>query len=339
MLLRRVHEIRTLSQAIDSFQRSNGNLAVKLRGQLEVGADSFAEILAHPLTTSEKLASQLGSNVDETFQELNHPGSRQPAEPRAQGAPIDANDPILASHKRSVAGQLDLDVYSSNPRVQSFLNEVAYARSHGRAAAGTVSVALGQPVVQPVSGGAIKAATRSAVTRNSIPELRERNARKLSAMSIGDPLVDAFLDHRHLTPTHQTAIVEYLSFVGKVTNRSAMLEAALNARNETEAAGAVESARLLGLYHQLRRPLTQLLGAGHLVVARATDRTMIVVLPFDALYWNKATAEVFGALIAHAKSAGYRHTELALTGMITPLAREKLEAAGFVILDRFGLRS
>lgn len=339
MLLRRVHEIRTLSQAIDDFQRSNRRLAVKLRGQLEVGADSFVQILAHPLDTSEKLASQLGANVDETFQALQHSGPQAPADSQAKGAPIDANDPILGSYKRSVAGQLDLDVYSSNPRVQSFLNEVSFARSHGRATAGTMSVGLGQPLVRPVDGGAVKAATRSAVTRNSVAELRERNGRKLRSMGIDEPLVDAFLGHRRLTPTHQTAITEYLDFVADAGNRGALLEAALRSRSETEAAGAVESGRLLALYHQLRRPLTELLAAAHLVVARAADRTMVVVLPFDVLYWNKATADVFNALATHVDSAGYRNAALVLTGEITPLAREKLESAGFAVFERFGLRS
>jgi hypothetical protein len=338
MLLQRIHEIRTLSQAIDNFNRSNKQLAIKLRGQLKVGADSFVQIIGRPLRTSGKLANQLGANVDETFKELNQQSSADPRQANSRSALINPTDPILAAHKRSIANQLDLDVYSTNPRVQSFLDEVATARGGGKATAGTLSVGLGKPLQKAVAGGAVDAATRSAVARNSAADLQQRNARKLSEMNIGDPLIDAFLGHPQLSPRRQTEIIEYLSFIGNISNRSALLQAALSARDETQAAGYVETARLLSLYHENQRRLSGLLAADHLLVARASDRTMVVVLPFDVVYWNARTAQVFGTLAEHAKASGYQHSELVVAGLVTPVARRQIEVAGFKVFDRFGLQ-
>lgn len=337
MLLTRVHEIRTLTQAIDNFQRNNQQLAVKLRGQLQVGADSFVQILGSPFRTSRQLANQFGDNVDQTFSELNRRGPRSGDASRLPPQQISASDPILASHKRSIANQLDLDVYSTNPRVQSFLDEVAFARSHGNATAGTLSVGLGRPVRQPVAGGSVDAAIRSAVARNTPNELRIRNAGQLGRLGIGDPLIDALLSHPSYTPRHQTELAEHLAYLAGINNPGALLQAAVNARNETDAASYVETARLFATYHDRRRPLTGLLAASHLVVGQATDSTMVVFLPFDVLFWNESTASVFSAMREHAQRAGYATSEVVLTGIATNTVKSELENLGFVVLERFGL--
>ena len=52
MVALRVHEIGTLAQAIDHFQRANEQLATELRGVMRVGADSWVDILTSPLKTA-----------------------------------------------------------------------------------------------------------------------------------------------------------------------------------------------------------------------------------------------------------------------------------------------
>ena len=136
-------------------------------------------------------------------------------------------------------------------------------------------------------------------------------------MGVGDPLIDAFLDHPHLTPRHQTDVVEYLRFMGGISNRGALLQAAMTARSETDAAGYVETSRLLGLYHETREPLTGLLAASHLVLAQSSSRTLVVVLPFDVVYWDDRTADVFSKLAGHASGAGYQRAVVILTGIVS----------------------
>ena len=344
MVINRVHEISTLAQAIDHFTRSNAKLAVKLRGQLQVGGDSIVSILARPLQTSSKLASQLTKKVNQTFEEFNDPrlGNQRGVENAPNANPytrLVPGDPVMAAHKRSIASALNLDAYSTNPRVQSFLNEVANARSRGNYQAGTISIALGRDTQRRVANGAVRARAKGALARMDVSALQEHNAATLAGLDIGDPLIFAFLGHSDFSPRHKTEISEYLAHLANVTERGALLEAALSARSEEHAAGYVETGRLLGLYHEHQRPLNSLVAAGHIVVARAQGQAMVVVLPFDLLYWDARTQAVFQALAEHAGRAGYTRRDVVLTGIATAAVRTQLKASGFTLLERFGFRS
>ena len=115
----RVHEAVTLSQAIEQFRQDNRRLADGERGQIRVRGDSIADIVTSPLSTSAEVVGQFGRNVGQTFDELGQFPGRQ--DTRSAVSDTHAADPILASYRRSVAGQLNLDVYSTNPSVQRFL--------------------------------------------------------------------------------------------------------------------------------------------------------------------------------------------------------------------------
>ena len=339
LFLTRIHEIRTLDQAISSFEQNNRDVAVQLRGDLEIQGDSAVDILFRPVSATGELAKQLGSQVGQTVDEIR----------RTAGAPnVDLampyhaampDDPVLASHKRSVANQLGLDVYSSNPRIQSFLNTVAVARSGGSFRASNLAVTVARLPVRQVAGGKVHAASRAAVTRDSIPELKARNSKRLAALGIDQSLAASFGNHPNLSPWHKTAIIEYLAFLDSVGNRGALLRAALKTQSEEQALGYVETGRMLGLYHESSRPIQSLLLASHLVMARTRNEVLAIVLPFDVLYWDRATAKVFDSLQKHARSSGYRGTELLLTGIATPKARASLKAAGVTVYEKFAIRS
>ncbi|MEE9267139.1 MAG: hypothetical protein V3V86_10465, partial [Gammaproteobacteria bacterium] len=139
MVILRIHEIRTLAQAVDAFQRENLKLAAELREVMRRGGGSGVDILTSPLDTgSADISRYVNNNVGQSIEEL-----RKRSDPKGQRAlgsdgksGLERNmyeswlpeDPILAAHKRAVALQLDLDIYSSNTRVQAFLDTLARAR-------------------------------------------------------------------------------------------------------------------------------------------------------------------------------------------------------------------
>lgn len=336
----RVGEISTLAQAIDDYQRSNEQLALELRGILQVGADNWTDILTSPLQTVGSMANQAAGNVGQTFTELGEVVEGTVPNP-AIGAGVDVYssvipaDPVLASHKRNVASQLKLDLYSTNPRVQQFLNTLARARSGGNRTAGIIAVSLPRPAVRQVAGGRLENDARMAITRMTPPELYRHNEQRLLSLGVEEELVAAFLTHPRLSPTHKTTIVEHLVFLGRPGGAGAALVAATDTANEVEALAHVQTLRMLGLYHENERPLRRLVSGGHVLLAVTADDGLVVVLPFDVLFWDRPTEEIFTAVGSFADVAGFGERTVLVDGMTTPRAREEFVRLGFDLRARY----
>ena len=334
----RIQEIRTLAQAVDHYNRSNQRLAERLRGQLTVGADSVVQILTSPISTTTQVVDQFTSNVGQTFQEFGDFRPREQAGGKKKPTiyeQFEPGDPVLASHKRNVASQLDLDVYSSNPRVQDFLDTLAKARGSGQQSAGIVTVSLPDDGRIRVAGGRVEAEIRAAMTHNTINQLYRRNFDALSRAGVPAEVADEFLSHPMLSPRHKTAITEHLVNLDGVGSRGALPQAALNAGSEKEAVGYVQVARLLSSYQERIGGLKQLVAAGHVVLAISGEAALLVVLPYDVLYWNESTAKTFSDLARFADDKGYRRREILSAGLFSERARERFQGLGFELKERY----
>ena len=338
MVAVRVHEIRTLAQAVDEFRRNNQQLAESLRGKLEVGADSFVDILTSPLSTSSQIVKQFRFNVAKTFEELRE-GSLETAgesvEERTIYHGFEPGDPILASHKRNVASQLDLDFYSSNPRVQEFLDTVAAARGAGRVSAGVVTISLPRDQEFRPAGGRVDASVRTAMTHNTINQLYARNFDRLVSSGVPEALANAFLSHPVLSPSHKTILTEQVAYLDGVENRGALLRAALSAASEEEALSFEQIGKLLFAYRERSGALRSIVAAGHMVLAITGDGAIAVMLPLDVLYWNRETREVFSGLQAFARSKGFKRHVVISSSIITESAKRGLYALGFELEERY----
>ena len=341
MVALRVHEIRTLAQAVNEFQRDNQKLAETLRGQLTVGADSFVDILTSPLSTTSQLVSQFGSKVAQTFDEFGRP-SPDVDEQTTGGKTIYHSfvpgDPTLAAHKRNVASQLNLDFYSSNPRVQDFLDTLAAARSAGQQRAGVVTISLPQDQEIRVANGRVEAAARAAMTHNTINQLYARNFEQLVSSAVDEDLANAFLSHPVLSPWHKTMLTERVAFLDGVENRGALLRAALSTRSEQEAIAYLQVGKMVDAYQELSGSLRSLASAGHIVLATTRDGTILVMLPFDILYWNRETEQIFSGLEKFARDKGFKKHAVISSGIITDSARLGLVGLDFDLQERFLLR-
>lgn len=341
MVALRVHEIRTLAQAVDEFQRSNEKLAETLRGQLAVGADSFVEILASPLGTSAQIVSQFRINVAQTFEELRNGPPKEYERKSAQESfysQFEPGDPVLAAHKRNAASQLDLDVYSSNLKVQEFLETVAAARGAGQQSAGVVTISLPRDHEARTGRGQVEAAVRAAMTHNTINQLYARNFQRLASAGIDKDLADAFLSHPVLSPWHKTMLTEQTVFLDGVANRGALLRASQTARSEEEALAYVQVAKMLSTYNERFGALRGLVGAGHIVLATTRDGAILALLPFDLVYWNRETERVFSGLAEFAQEKAFERHAVISSGIVTDLARQKLAGLDFELEERFLLR-
>jgi hypothetical protein len=190
MAILRIHEIRTLAQAVHSYQRENQRLAEELRGIIQVGSSASVNVLASPLDSGGARSGQfVNNNVGQAIQDAQRSNvTRGPASEVAQGAGRSAyenwipGDPILAAHKKAVAAHLDLDVYSTNTRVQAFLDTLARARGGGNRGAGMATVSLPNDPEIKVDRGRVEFQVRTLVSRMTVRELYVHNQEALAGV-------------------------------------------------------------------------------------------------------------------------------------------------------------
>ncbi len=348
MALLRIHEIRTLAQATDAFQRDNRQLAAALRNIVYTGNNAAVDILTSPLDSGGSVTRNFqNNNLGQTIEDLGkRPATAAPGQGGPNGPGSAENmyeswlpgDPILASHKRTIASHLDLDIYSSNTRVQAFLNILARARGGGNRNAGMVQVAIPNKPEIVVDRGKIQFAVRTAISRKTVRELYIQNEAALQAMGIAPDLYHAFLSHRAFSPRHKTEITAYLAYMDGVANRGALLRAALRANNEVSALGYTRMARMLAYYHENTERLKGLVSGGKVLMAITSGNNMALVAPFDLLWWNSDTDRVFTSLATFANENNFGVRELLLVGITSDTTRMQLERRKFVVREKYLLR-
>ena len=348
MAILRIHEIRTLAQAMDAFARDNVRLAAALRSVVYSQNNAAVDILTSPLDSGGSVTRNFqNNNVGRAVEELGkRPASQSPGQGGPNGSGDQGNmyeswlpsDPILASHKRAIASHLDLDIFSSNTRVQSFLDILARARGGGNRNAGMVQVAIPYKPEIVVDRGKIQFAVRTAIARKGVRELYIQNETALQGMGIEPDLYHAFLSHRAFSPRHKTEITAYLEFMDGVANRGALLRAALGATDEVSALGYTRMARMLAYYHENTERLQGLVSGGKVLMATTAGDNMALVLPFDLVWWNSETDRVFSSLATFADQNSFALRELLLVGITSDTTRMQLERRKFVVREKYLLR-
>ena len=326
----RVEEIKILGEAIAQFEKDKDTLD-ELPGQLRVSADSAMEIITNPLGTATNAAGQLARNINDTL-------SGVPVEmeiERQYGYDRNAAlDPSTLMHKRNIASQWRLDVYSTNPKVQEFLNAVARARSSGRISSGTPALITASKRDRNAVDQEMEVRLSGLLKNKSPEELHEINGRLLKNMLMPVNLIDRFLQMAAYTPSQQTRITHYLDKLQGVFNRADFLEAATRVNSEQSALAMQESTMMLVRY-QGHYGEIQKIHAGELLQAVTKDNRVISFMPVDIIYWSESTADTFNGELARARASGYAGWELITTGILTEEARKELGVRDFVIKERF----
>ena len=259
MLEIRIREFLTLSQALARYAQRNSQLAGEIRGRLRIGHDARVKLLSPRLGSGSNLSSQLTAN--DTIIAARGVGRSPrvlPKQPKVGG-----EGPVYELHRRSVAYQLHLDPYSTNPQVQRFLATVANARSRGRFSAGSgLVLSLPKAASRGVDGGRIDTEVSSLLRHLELEELDSGLAQELTAMGVSAALTGEFLNHRHYSPRLKASIAAHLDYVGGVAGRDAVISAAMGARSEAEALSFEQLARMLALYHERVAPFQRLISGG-----------------------------------------------------------------------------
>jgi len=236
--------------------------------------------------------------------------------------------------KRALAARLGVDSHTRSPVLQRELNRVAVAEFAGGFPQGRVP--KGEPGERGVERPFVDDDTRLAMLlgRDSPEDLARWNRIELAVLGISPELAAQALAQPWLTERHRTILVASLTALDGVQNRAALVEAALNARSETDALVYQRIAELLRGIHERVAPIERLATDGRFVRAYLAGGVRITPVEVDELFWTRPTAQLVDAGAGPDPSgAALSRREVWLTGTASPKARAELESRGFVVVE------
>ncbi|MCG8378706.1 MAG: hypothetical protein MI865_04425 [Proteobacteria bacterium] len=322
LLKKRVSEIVIVSQAIDQYEKQNSELSGELRSELHVSGNSAVDIITSPFKTATNLAGQLTDNLDATFAGED-PYLRDRSNDYSLREP---QDPTTAAHKRNAAFQLGLDMYSSNSKVQSFLNAVANARAAGRVTAG---VGLNNSFNNPLKKNKLDLEIGYLLKTNSSEDLEYHNIQKLIELGISRKLIRSFIDHPVLSPTNKITIVFYLSRLDKVNRLDSFIRFVLTAKNEVMALTFQQLSKVLWYYHTNNEKISSFnMYRGQPAILTAS-RHLVIFEDADLLIWSEDKEKQYAAFAQHAQKAGYNGWEIVSLGSLSAMSSMQLGELNF----------
>jgi len=310
----RVHEVKTLAGVIDGNRGSE--FFKGLGGRLKQTVTMPVKLVKDPVGTVKGAGKGLAKKVKRIGGLFKSREKSEQEDPGLKAA-------VIGEQKRKLAAELHLDPYSTNPKVQEFLDEVARARSGGSLVWDAALFAIPGGAGIAVSAADFSGGAPALLRDNNPTELYAINQKKLEAMGIEARLVGQFLNEKGLSPRHKTVITEALERMDGVDDRGAVLRSCLATENEAEA-----------LFHEARG---KLLAAAHAEskLARFEGPTMpvaytlagshLLVLPMDYVYWSEGIEAIADGL------KGLTALRIRLTGRPSARARKELSARGLKI--------
>jgi len=330
LLRERAREIIILGNAISHTGNAQGAMSGRVGDQLELRSEHALDIIKQPVKSATDLAGQVASSLNETL-------GGQGAEIKRQliYGGSEASDPVLALHKRNVAGQWTLDVYSTNSRVQDFLDSVARARSAGNISAGTP--ALNRLPVKPlkVADTALEMDISRLLKARSAADLNEINRHMLVGLHIDTDVLTGFLQQPALSPRHKTRICQYLNKLTGVSDLSAFLATVNRTSNESQALASEELAMMVTNYQKTGKKLREFLPEKFGIDALTVDNQLVHFVVQDIIYWDETTEEFYDALLNRATAAGISQVQVISSGFVTPEAKQQLQKRQFSLQDRY----
>lgn len=329
LLRERVREIIILGNAGSLTGSAKTGTQGRVGDQLEIRSEHALDILKQPVKSATELAGQVANGLNET---LGGQGRQAKRELIYGGS--ESSDPVTALHKRNAAGQWQLDVYSTNPRVQEFLDAVARERSSGNISAGTP--ALNRLPVKPlkVADAAQEMEITHLLKARSAAELNDLNQHILDGLNIDKDRRTGFLQQPVLSPRHKTRISEYLNQLADVDNLSAFFDTTNRAGNENEALACEELAMMLVKYHQGGHRLRKLLPSNTGIDALTTDNRLVHFVVQDMTYWDEITGQYYDDFVTRAKDDGITGMQVVTSGLVTQEARNQLRKLQIDLQDR-----
>jgi hypothetical protein len=243
----------------------------------------------------------------------------------------------MSSYKRDYARQLGVDPYCSNPVLQKQLDSVAWAAAAGNLTVSAATMASGSAVVAALSYARNMSQAVDIVAADPPAQLMIRNRAALDQMGIDPGLEQEFLGQREYSPRAKTILISALAAMQATAGRSAMLEVALDASDETTAILYQQMAEMLNAYDERIAPIVRIARYNHVIVAYEQSGKAVVLAPLDRVIWDERAARAATEIAEawHLKAGGDQ-LELWITGTVSPRFRREAESLGIGVKEEVG---
>jgi hypothetical protein len=315
--------------------------ALKNVRQTEVFVDALKFQLLHPLyglkimvTEPKRLGTSVGGGLLEF---LAMPGQFSKFEGSEQEDSMTKSAIGFSYLKRKIAFQFGVDPYSSNPALQDELNELSWV-----AFTADLAPQIGY-VFMPAS--AILWMTFSAtrwtsyldeqVRDNSPTDLRAMNRATLLKMGISEDDIHQFFLNGHYSPRHSVIITTALDDLTGVDDREAFLVVAKQANSEELVLFYQHVVEMMRGYQTHVGAVDRVLALPRIPALYTKNKTLVVMLPVDYLFWTPRVASVAQALTTHVPDRPrIARRELWIAGNVSPRARQELESLGWKVYEQ-----
>jgi hypothetical protein len=327
MLKIRVHELQVLNRAKDIS--GTREFFGSLKDSVVQVPVAVVDTVVHPIASVKKIGQGVKSKFSAVGRFFGSGRKKSKYEDNA------LKDASLGKHKRQLAAELTVDVYSTNPNIQKLLNSVARARSMGKA-----PVRLAGFVAPPGVGIALTMLSlRRDVNRDlwmkTPSELHALNNKILKDLDIRDDVREAFLSNKAYSPRHKTTIVANLDAMD-IDGLEHFLITTLDDTTEEEALFAERQSDMLLYYHKRVEKLKYVGRVGRrLPVGVTKKKNMVVVGPVDYVYVDKLSAETMGTIAKIRDENEIQKVTIAITGHASRRLKDEAAKAGFTIREFF----
>ena len=307
----------------------------------EVFVDALQFQLLHPLhglkillTEPRRLGSSVGGGLLEF---LAMPGHASKLEGSDQEDSMTKSAIGFSYLKRKIAFQFGVDPYSSNPALQDELNELTWTAFTADLAPqiGYVFMPAGAIMWMTFSATRWTSYLDEQVRDNSPDDLRAMNRTKLLNMGISEEDIHRFFLNSQYPPRHQTIITNALDELTGVDDRESFLAVAGEAPSEELVLFYQHVVEMMRGYHVHIGAVDRLLVLPRVPALYTKNKTLVVMLPVDYLFWTSRVASVAQALTTHVPNRPrIAQRELWIAGNVSQRARQELELLGWTVFEQ-----
>jgi hypothetical protein len=320
----RLAEIPAIAQ-LDNMSES-GVFAKALASSAERPVEDATNMVVHPMDTVTGLPSGIGQlfgRVSMGAGQIYTSATSSPGSGAAAGETANATLTALGYDqvRRDLARKLHVDPYSSDPILKKKLNKIAWIMFSARMTVDTAMMAV--PGSMIITGVEFTDDTVYQTPRGDLILLVQK---KLKKVGLSDEEIATFTHNPAIPLSLQVAAVKDLEALGNIPGRHAAAVELGNVMTEYQARFLVTSLKMLDQWGQQRSPITRIRAPG-LLVARDQNGTTIVPAPVDYVSWTERIA----GFATDPQLMGMRNRVLWITGKMTPLASQQLQANGWSI--------
>jgi hypothetical protein len=326
MLSVRVSELPAM-QHLQGVRRSKVFLTAA-RNAAEKPVKAAVNIVTHPKETVQGLPAGIGrffdrvqSGANRIVEAASSPGSDENrAGAILKGGGTAARDALgYEQERRSLAKELKVDPYTTNPVLAKQLDDVARVSFSGRLGVNVVMSAM-------VPGSmAIRATTftNDLVWDTPRADLIVRNETALKDLGVSETPARALMKNPAIPLSVKTDLVQGLEKLDHVEGRLAVVTLASTARSEEQARFLATAVRMLGKAHDLEK-----VTATGTIVGREKSGALVVPAPVDYVSWTERVAR-----FADRDDLRASERTISLTGKMSPRARSEFEKRGWQVKE------